>query len=712
MMESILHEFERPLGNPVLVFSVMLFIILLSPIILSKLKIPGIVGLILSGVVVGPFGLNLIENNAAVELFSTIGLLYIIFIAGLELDLNEFRKHRIKSLVFGFFTFIIPLGIGFPFCYYFLEYDFYPSLLISSMFSTHTLVSYPIVSRLGISKNQAVAITVGGTILTDTAVLVLLAFIINTTKGVVESGFWLNWGISIIIFTVIMFFIIPRIAAWFFNKLESEKHSHYIFVLAVLFFAAFLSKLAGFEPIIGAFISGLVLNRLIPQSSALMNRIEFIGSSLFIPFFLISVGMLVDIGILTKGPTAIYIAAGLTSVALFGKWIAALNTQIIYKYSRAQRQLIFGLSSPHAAAAIAVILVGFQHGLLDEKILNGTIILILVTCIFGSVVTENAAKKLLISSEGLNAISESKEALSEKILMPVANPQNIEKLLEFGTFIKDKRSQLPITILSIVPNDKKAEINLIKARTMLQGIVSHASASETKVSSMATIDHNPSGGIIRTAKETHASILVLGWPQRAGLIEYLIGNKMESIIHSIDKTIFICLFSKPLVTHKRVTIAVLPLAELEQGFLIWCGKMNQLASELNIPILYFCNTGSEKAIDSFNRRHNFTARTTFQQFEAWDEILALSSSVNQDDILVLVSARRGAVSYIKALDNLPEKIENHFAAYSRIIIFPQQPHVEYINERYQELDTAPILRGVETINRIGKGVGGFFRKTE
>ncbi len=234
--EQILQEFHLPLTNPVLVFSLVLFIILLSPILLRRINIPGTVGLILSGVVIGPHGLNLLEKSSAVDLFSTIGLLYIMFIAGLELDVNEFRQHRHKSVLFGMLTFFLPISIGFPVCHFILGYDLSASLLTASMFATHTLVAYPIVSRMGVAKNQAVAVTVGGTILTDTAVLVLLAVILGYSQGVVGQDFWLRLAISLAVFIAIIFLLIPAIARWFFSKLESEKHSHYIFVLAAVFF--------------------------------------------------------------------------------------------------------------------------------------------------------------------------------------------------------------------------------------------------------------------------------------------------------------------------------------------------------------------------------------------------------------------------------------------------------------------------------------------
>ncbi|MFT4832499.1 MAG: Kef-type K+ transport system membrane component KefB, partial [Psychroserpens sp.] len=414
--EQVMHHFKLPLEKPVLIFSLILFVILMVPILMNKLRVPGIIGLIISGAIIGPNGFNLLEKSLFVDLFSTIGLLYIMFIAGLDLDLNDFKTNRNKSIWFGLFTFSIPLGIGFPVCYYFLGYGFNASLLTASMFATHTLVTYPIVSKLGITKNQEVAITVGGTILTDTAVLIILAVLVGSHEGNLTYVFWLKLLISLSLFMGIMFGVVPRVSKWFFKKLESEKHSHYIFVLAIVFFAAFLAELAGVEPIIGAFVAGLALNRLIPHSSVLMNRIEFIGNALFIPFFLISVGMLVDFRVILSGPTALIVSATLTVVAIFGKWLAAFFTQLIFKYSKLQRRLIFGLSSSHAAATLAVILVGYKAKILDENILNGTVILILATCIVASFVTERAAKSLVVAMENDTYSQTKNQVINEHIL--------------------------------------------------------------------------------------------------------------------------------------------------------------------------------------------------------------------------------------------------------------------------------------------------------
>ncbi|MFU8844881.1 MAG: cation:proton antiporter [Bacteroidales bacterium] len=709
----IINMFHKDLDNPVFMFTLILLIILLSPLLLKKLRIPGIIGLILSGVIFGPHGFGLIEQNAAVDLFSTIGLLYLMFIAGLELDLDQFKKTRNKSMTFGLLTFSIPLMIGLPVCYYLLGYSFWPSLLIASMFSTHTLVAYPIVRRFGISRNQEVAITVGGTIFTDSAVLIMLALILSTNQGDMDAGFWIQISISIVMFITIMFVVIPRVAKWFFRKMETDKHSHYIFVLLIIFIAALMAWYAGLEPIIGAFVSGLVLNRLIPQSSVLMNRIEFIGSSLFIPFFLISVGMLVDIGVILKGYNALIIAGTLTIVALFGKWLAALLTRIIFNFSRQQGLVIFGLSSSHAAATIAVILVGFNAGLLDENVLNGTIILVLITCLVASFVTEKAARKIAIElTDQTFDQQKTDEILAERILLPVANMMNFEKLLDFAILIKEKKSPNPITTLTVVPNNEEAEANILKARTMVKSKVLEAAEAETHVSIMTAIDHSASSGISRIAREVMADLIILGWPQRSGVLEKIIGNRMDSILNSTDKTTFICHLDQPLVSHKRIILVSPPLAEHEQGFTHWLGKIDQLAKELSISIVHYCSPATQMAVEKWMHSLGTNSPVIFQPFDYWESFPMLAEESRQSDMMIFVSARKGSISHSGMLDNTIRKLENHFDRNNRIIIFPQQHKISYLNERYEDMDSRTIEKGIDTLQRIGKGFSSFFKKEE
>ena len=707
--EQIAHEFERPFQNPVLVFSLILFIILLSPILLRKLKIPGIIGLIISGVIIGPHGLNVLEQNSAVKLFSTIGLLYIMFIAGLELDLKEFQRNKNKSLVFGFLTFTIPLVFGFPVCYFLLKYDFTASLLISSMFSTHTMVAYPIVSKFGISKNEAVAITVGGTILTDTAVLILLAIILSSNQGGLSLSFWTQLVGSLIVFSGIMFWIIPKVTAWFFQKLESEKNSHYIFVLSVVFFAAFLAELAGVEPIIGAFVAGLALNKLIPYSSTLMNRIEFIGQSIFIPFFLISVGMLVDIKVLLNGPYAVIIAVTLSVVALIGKWLAAASTSKIFRYTTNQRRLIFGLSSSHAAATLAVILVGFQTGIIDENALNGTILLILVTCLTATLVTENTSRKIL-TSEKEEPIIEYPVHYSEHIMIPIANLSNMETLLEFAVYVKNKKSANPITILSVVPNDEEAEKNLLIAKKNLQSLVKMASANETKVKIIATIDHNIAGGIIRASREEMTDTIMIGWPRKTGLIERFIETKTSLIISRTSKAVYICHFGYPLVGHNKIVVSCPPLAELEPGFEVWLPKLNMLAKELSLNVLIYCNKTTQAAITEFFHHHRHKSGFTFAEEFDLPDIQLLQKYVVPEDLLIYVAARRTSVSYENCMENIQDKLEKGFPKNSKIVIYPRTHHIDSKFSEYGDINPESLNQGFERFQKIGKDLGNLLKR--
>lgn len=665
------HEFELPLSNPVLVFSLILLIILISPIVLRRLNIPGIIILIVSGIIIGPFGFGLLEKNSAVDLFSTIGLLYIMFIAGLELDMNQFKANRNKSFLFGFFTFIIPLGLGFPVCYYLLDYGLNASFLTASMFATHTLLAYPIVSELKITKNEAVAITVGGTILTDTAVLIVLAVIMGNHEGTLDAAFWQRLIISLTIFSAILFLLVPRIAKWFFTTMENEKHSHYIFVLTVVFVAAFLAELAGVEPIIGAFLAGLALNRLIPHSSALMNRIEFIGNSLFIPFFLISVGMLVDVSVIFAGQTALIVAGVLTIVAIAGKWMASLATQLFFRYTTAQRKLIFGLSTGHAAATLAVIIVGYNAQIIDRNILNGTIILILITSMVATMATQRAARAIEKEMENNLATVDTKADKNDAILLPIANILNFDKLLEFAIFLKDKTSPNPISILTVVPNNREAEANIIRARTKLEDFVSQASAAEAKVDVVTTIDQNVAQGVSRKSKELVASLIILGWPSEKGLLDKLISKKVERIISANNKTTFISHFSRPLATHRRLVIVAPALAEQEEGFSLWVKKLDLLAKEVSASVVVFSTEISARAIERRFKKLKSDVPLSFNIFTDWNNFQTIGNFLKDEDILIFITARKGAVSFQNVLPTVPAKLERYFFDKSRIIVYPE-----------------------------------------
>lgn len=718
--------FHLPLENPVLIFSLILFIILLSPIVLRKMRIPAIIGLIISGVIIGPKGFNLIgekllESSGSVKLFSTIGLLYIMFMAGLELDMNEFKKYRNKSFTFGFLTFIVPIALGFPICYYGLKLNLTASILTASMFATHTLVAYPIASKLGITKKPAVAITIGGTILTDTAVLIILAVISSSAKGELNIDFWVRLITSLIIFTLIMFLIIPRIARWFFSKLESEKTSHYIFVLSIIFFAAFLAEMAGVEHIIGAFVAGLVLNRLIPHSSVLMNRIDFIGNALFIPFFLISVGMVVDIRVLFDGYWALITAAVLTSFAIFSKWFAALITQLIFKMSGAERQVIFGLSTAHAAATLAIIIVGYNTitgtspsgepiRLLDENILNGTVILILVTCMTASFVTENAGRRLMLEQADDEDLLTAPQLRSQHLLVALNELKGNEKLLDLSILITDKNVINPISVVSVLADDEEAEKRIHRSRNHMNDIIKHYSSGETKVNTIATIDHNLSSGIARTSKELAADIVLINDSDKMNLLMRIVGDDREHLLDVCDKTVFFCQLDMPFISKRKILTICPEFAELENSFTNWLERIFRLSKELKLPLEIFAAEQTFEKIKLYADLRKFNLDIFHHTISELEDFFLLNNKIEPTDLLVFCSARQGAISYTSGIDVFRSKLEKAYPNNDRILIYPSQVIADNIYSTYEDISSSAISKGVETIQKIGKEVGNIFKK--
>ncbi|MEZ2442462.1 cation:proton antiporter [Chitinophaga sp. RCC_12] len=708
----LLMNTNLPLKDPVPIFSLVLFIILLAPILLRKLRIPSIIGLIIAGMLIGDHGFKIIQKDS-IDLFAKAGLLYIMFLAGLELDMTEFRKNRYRSMVFGAFTFFIPLTMGFVVCTYVLQFNFMATLLVSSMFATHTLVAYPLASRLGITKNEAVTVAVGGTIITDTAVLLILAVITGAQAGNLNTYFWVRLGISLAIFAAIILWLMPMLGRWFFKKIKDDKTSHFIFVLALVFASAFLAELAGVEGIIGAFLAGLALNQLIPHTSPLMNRIEFVGNAIFIPFFLISVGMLVDLRVLLKGPEALIIAGALTLMALSSKWLAALFTQLVFKYSANQRKVIFGLSSAHAAATIAVILIGYNMHIVDEHVLNGTVILILITCLVGSFVTENAGRRLAIQeAEGKPEVDDQ----PERILVPVSNPDRIEALLDFAVMIKDSNAPTPIYPLAVVQDNEEAKEKIHLTNKMLEKAVIHAAATESAVQVVTRIDLNVSDGITRATKELLISDVILGWTDKTSTTDRWLGNifgtTLDNVLQRVWETVYVCNFHSPLNTTKKMVLVMPPNAEYELGFLHYMQKMFMLAKQAGARLLVFCNEKTQTITAAFAEQTKMSVDLGFRQFDTIEDFLVLSREITRDDLVVVVTARKSTLSYHAYMDGIPAKLERHFKDNNVILLYPEQREFDSLEAGLQseDLTLAPIQEQIANLNKLGKAVKRIFKK--
>ncbi|HEY0670098.1 MAG TPA: cation:proton antiporter [Sphingobacteriaceae bacterium] len=711
-------DFSLPLKSPVIIFSLVLFIILFAPILFNRIKFPHIIGLIISGVIIGPYGFNLLLRDSSIVLFGTVGLLYIMFIAGLEIDMEEFRKTRLKSFIFGLFTFTVPLVLGVLAGYYILGFTFLSALLLASMMSTHTLLAYPIVSKYGISRISAVTLTVGGTIITDVLSLLVLALVTGMTKGDIGAAFWIQIVIGCIILGVIIFYLFPLIARWFFKRFD-DNISQYIFVLAMVFLGAFLSEVAGLEAIIGAFLSGLALNRFIPHLSPLMNRIDFVGNAFFIPFFLISVGMLVDVRVLFNGWGAISVAAVMITVAVVSKYLAALFTQKTFRLSSVERQLIFGLSNARVGATLAIVLVGYNiilsetaEGepirLLSEDILNGTILMILVTCTLSSFTVEKASQVIALKEEDSK---EGRDDADERILISLAYPETVSELVDLGLMLKPGKSNIPVYALHVT-DDEKSDNSPVKGRKIIEQAVKHAAATENVIFPITRFDINISHGIIYTIKEHNITDILIGLHHNSEQQDFF-GATAENIFRRIPDTIYIYKPVQPFNTLKRMVVAVPPRAELEPGFLHWLNKLVTVAKAAGVPVFFYANANSIRELEKASQRFAKSVKIVLKQFDTWNDFSKFKGEIKTNDLFVIVTSRKDHVSHNEQLDKLPYYLSTLFNSNSFIILYPKQLEQGINLEDLQQSDVSlmgTLSDRMGTFGRIGSKLRQIFGK--
>jgi len=500
-------NFSIPFDDPVLIFALVMLIILLAPMVFKKLKIPGLVGLILAGTVVGPGLLGLIERDFTIELLGTVGLLYLMFMAGLSIDLNQFEKLRERSIGFGLLSFFLPQLSALYVGTQWLDYSFSTSLLLGSIVGSHTLLAYPIVERLGITKNTGVTMSMGGTLVTDTMSLGVLAIVAGSVGDNLGAGYWIQFGVTVVVFVVTAVLTMPRFGRWFFRNVQYEKNIDYVFVVAVLFTTAFLAELAGLAPIIGAFMAGLLLNRLVPESSTLMSRVQFVGNVFFIPFFLISVGMLVDIQVL--GSLEVWVKAIVFSLLVFfGKGIASYVMKYLFKYTNQETLVIYGLTTPQSAATLAVTLVGYELGFFDQTAVNAVVIMILITCLIGPWLVEKYGRLVAIQEEEKPY---SRADAPQRILVPLANPETSDALMDIAFMVRDNKQSQPVYPLTVARDGANVEANVARGEKMLSHAVLHAASADVEVNPVTSVDLNVSRGIARTIEERRISNIVIGW---------------------------------------------------------------------------------------------------------------------------------------------------------------------------------------------------------
>ena len=659
-----------PVTEPTWIYLGVLSIVLFAPLFFNRLRLPHIIGMILAGLLIGPNGLNILDRDDSFELFGEVGLFYIMFLASLEINMQEMKQAKSGALLMGLAVFAIPIALGLLANTYILKYDnFMTSLLLASMYASYTLISYPIVARYGLSRLRCVNFVVGGTVITDTLTLFVLAIIVGISRGEANVWFVLLMFVKLIAVGAIIIFFFPRIARYFFRN-YNDSVIQYIFVMMLLFLGAGLMKLAGMEGILGAFITGLVLNRLIPHSSPLMRRIDFVGNAIFIPFFLIGVGMMIDVSVLFKGGSSLIVAAVMVGTALAGKWIASFLVSKVYRMSSDERNLMFGLSTSQAAATLAAAIVGNKIGLLNDDVLNGTILLILVTCIVSSITSDRASRKLILSGKALNA---PKAVSSKKTLLALANPSMVDRLMDLALLVRKENSQIPLSAITVVLDEDKQRQN-DGAKVLDQAANIAASVSVPLLTKMR-LTTNLAHGIVHEVKENDYRELILGFHKKETANDSFLGNVLPEVLNSLDCQVVMARMNIPLNTVRMIHITFPAKAEFEAGFPYWVEETARMASGLGCRIMYHGHPDTMAKIKLELKKHA-PVDASFFDTDGGNDLKRLAQVIHSDHLLVIVSARKGSISYRPSLDHIFVQLQRDYQDTSILLIYPSGYKVE------------------------------------
>ena len=671
LLTSYLH-----ITDPTLIFFVVLMIVLFSPIIMSKLRIPHIIGLVLAGVLIGEYGLDILERDNSFELFGRVGLYYIMFLAGLEMDMESVKKNSRQFVLFGLLTCLVPLVLTYVMAIIILGYSGQASFLLGCIMASNTLIAYPLVGRYGLNRNSSVMLSVGSSMISLFLALVMLAGLAATFS---ESSGWLFWVlfvVKLVAYMVGSFYIIPRLTRYFLRR-YSDAVMQYIFVMSVMFLSSALTAWIGLEGIFGAFFSGLILNRYIPHVSPLMNRIEFIGNAIFIPYFLIGVGMLINVRTIVEEPGMIWVVLLIAFIGTFGKALAAYISSLIFRLPKAEGHMMFGLTSAHAAGAIAMVMVGMRLEvapgvmLVDNEMLNGVVMMILVTCIVSTLMTQKAAKAIVFR-ERTDFRPQNDKTDDEKILICVKYPEIAPQLVYLAQLVRNQKLHRDLVALNVVYDDEHSQKGREEGLQLLEKLQQQAAASEVRMQTQVRLATNIANGIKHAFREFACSEVVMGMHVHTNVTQKFWGEFIQSLYNGLNRQIILTRFEQPLSTLRLIQVAVPSRAEFEPGFHRWLERLCRFAEQLDCRVLFHGREESLKLIREFINHEHPSVRGNYQTMGHWNELPTLAAGIEKDHLFVVVTARKGTISYKAALDRLPDELTEYFSGTNLMIIFPDQ----------------------------------------
>lgn len=653
-MHEILKLLQPPFHEPVIVIALAMVVFFAAPIVFRRLRLPVTVALILAGAALGPNGSGLLARDDTIVLLGTVGLLYLMFIAAIEIDLHDFLRNRNRSLVFGVLGFAAPLVLG-TFVGRYFGYGVAAAILLGAMLSSHTLLAYPTASRMGIAKNQAVMVAVGATIITDLLALLMLAGISASAEGNFTVAFWGRFVVSVSIFLAVVFKALPAFASWFLSHSESDGVAEYTFVLASLFVSAALAQLAGLEPIIGAFLAGLALNQFLPESQPLANRLTFVADAIFTPFFLLSVGMLVDVGALAAGAKTVLVLVGMIVTVLPAKFIAAWVTRRVFGYSREETWVMFGLSVPQAAATLAIALIGYRLKLFDTALLNATIIVILTTSTLGPWLVERYGRKVALNEQRrpFRPITS-----PQRILIPVSDTQSSETLVDFSLLLRTPGSKEPLLPIAVVSGLRaKIAARVAAAEKMLGHAVMYATGAGVSAIPLTRVARAFAAGVLRGITESRATTIVTGWNGTRSRRSAVLNEELDELIAQTRQLVLVTRLAGTVNTVNRVIMIIPRAANRSAGFNDAVRVVKLVTSRLSGRLhVYVVGTSTDEYHADLKRTRPHVP-IDVRQFPDWNALTQeLEATTRTTDLVMMVGERRGMVAWEREIDQMPARI--------------------------------------------------------
>ena len=665
-----------PITDPTLIFFVVMLIILFAPIVMGKLRIPHIIGMVLAGVAVGQYGFNILVRDDSFELFGKVGLYYIMFLASLEMDIEGVRRNKGRFGVFGLLTFAVPSVMTYVACITVLHYSVLASLLLGCIMASNTLIAYPIVGRYGLQRKPSVTLSVGSSMISLLMALVSLAAIVASYGGNTGVMFWLLFVGKFVGYCVLMALLIPRLARWFLRR-YSDAVMQFIFVMSMLFMSAALSEAVGLEGIFGAFVAGLILNRFIPHVSPLMNRIEFIGNALFIPYFLIGVGMLINLQLLFAGGGILGVVIMIVVFGTVGKAVAAYLASWLFRLPLSSGNMMFGLTSAHAAGAIAMLMVGMKMEvapgvpLVTDDMLNGVVIMILFTCIISTIVTERSAQQITLRDKEMPEDSTASNS-EEKVLIPMKYPEYAQRLVNLAMMMRNPKNNTQFVGLNVVYDDDDMLRNQEQGQRLLERMAQYSAATDIHMQTQVRVAANIANGIRHAYKEFRATEILIGMHMHPEVSQKFWGEFHQSLFNGLNSQIIMARLTQPLTTIRRIQVAVPSRAQFEPGFYRWLERLCRLGSNLECHTEFFGREDVLPLIENYVLSRHHDMRVSYTKMAHWAEMPNLAASISPDNLFVVVTARKGTVSYKNALEFLPDEITRHFSGSNIMIIFPDQ----------------------------------------